>query len=121
MLTRRGFFGSSAAFLAASGFGSVEALLGGRPDLKFGVLSDIHIGSRDSTETFRKALRYFRDRGVDAVMICGDLANYGLAKAWEECFREQYSPVYMKNVKGRNSLGGAGKPITTGWVRIPKE
>lgn len=178
-LTRRGFLGSAAAFMAVRGFGSVETLLGGRPELSFGVLSDIHIGSRDSTGTFRKALRYYRDRGVDAVMICGDLANYGLlsqlkevanawydvfpgdrgadgrhvekvfiygnhdadglgfygnpgtaqflmhspgrtprelqaegiagyghARAWEECFHEQYSPVYMKNVKGYWFIGG---------------
>ena len=178
-MTRRGFLGSAAAFAAVRGFASVEALLGGRPELRFGVLSDIHITTRESTETFRKALRYYREQKVDAVMICGDLAHYGLlsqlkevadawydvfpgdkgadgqhvekvfiygnhdgdglgfygnpgtaqylmhapgrtprelqaegiahyghAKAWEECFHEKYSPVYMKNVKGYWFVGG---------------
>ena len=153
------------------------SMLGSKPNLKFGVLSDIHITDWASTEIFRKTLRYFRDQGVDAVMIAGDLADHGilpqlenvakawyetfpddrgldgrkveklfvygnhdpeginyrdpamdkayeamhltyeeakkltlpslgLGKCWEQCFHEAYSPIYIKNVKGYDFIGG---------------
>ena len=58
------------------------------PDLRIGALSDIHLchdregflekpASR-SQERFIKALEYFRDRHVDAVLVAGDLTNSGL-------------------------------------------
>lgn len=43
--------------------------------LKFGVITDVHISS--STTYFKHALEYFRDQSVDAVMICGDIADHG--------------------------------------------
>ena len=69
-----------------------------KPDLLIGVLSDIHIqlppaGSAVTVDRFRHALEYFRDRGVDGVLVAGDLANAGLetelaavAKTWFEVF-----------------------------------
>ena len=54
----------------------------GKERLKVGILSDIHIKlggpkAPKTHELFEKALRYFRSRGVDAVLIAGDLADYG--------------------------------------------
>ena len=43
------------------------------PLLRFGVASDLHATDWASAETFRRALRWFRDQGVDAVMVPGDL------------------------------------------------
>ena len=175
--SRRSFLGG-AACLGLAGCVSPGGLFAGdRPNLRFGVLSDIHVTDWASTEVFRKALRYFRDRGVDAVMIAGDLADHGLlpqlenvagawyevfpddrgpdgrkveklfiygnhdpeglsyrdapmerafkamhltyaeaekltltalglGKCWEKCFHEAYSPIYVKNVRGYDFIGG---------------
>jgi len=75
----------------------------GSPDLRIGVLSDIHLSydangflKKPTSRTqanFIKALEYFRDRHVDAVLVAGDLANSGLlpelelvADAWKKVF-----------------------------------
>ena len=93
--TRRQFFGGITALLATSSARSYAAATGvGEPNLRFGVLSDIHIsplgymerflgGDRRShrlreTDLFEKALRYFDERGADGVLIAGDLADWGL-------------------------------------------
>ena len=72
---------------------SPGSMIGAKPNLKFGVLSDIHITDWASTDVFRKTLGYFRSQDVDAVMIAGDLADHGIlpqlecvAKAWYEVF-----------------------------------
>ena len=70
-----------------------------RPNLSFGVLNDIHITDRASTEVFRKTLAFFRDQKVDAVMIVGDMADHGLvcqlqnvADAWYDVFPDDRAP-----------------------------
>ncbi len=69
------------------------------PLLRFGVVSDLHITDWTSTETFRRALRWFRDRGVDAVMVAGDLTDHGIlpqleniARSWKEIFPNDCAP-----------------------------
>ena len=64
-----------------------------RPDLTLGVISDTHIGTLASAVTLERTLSFFRDRKVDAVMICGDLSDWGLlsglkyiAETWEKVF-----------------------------------
>lgn len=104
-MTRRDFLSRTAAFAAfpalAAGDGGVR--------LKLGVLSDIHVGGeypKDWNEfmhfnvmTFQRALRHFRDEGVDGVVIAGDLADYGMiyemeavAKAWFSVFPDDRLP-----------------------------
>jgi len=90
--SRRSFLGGMAC-LGVAGCVAPGSLSKGKPNLKFGVLSDIHITDWASTDVFRKTLRYFRDQDVDAVMIAGDLADHGIlpqlenvAKAWFEVF-----------------------------------
>jgi len=95
-VSRRNFLiGSSAcAAQALTGCALGTGLgMGSRPNLKFGVLSDIHITDWDSTAVLRKTFRYFRDQDVDAVLIAGDMADHGLlpqlenvAKAWFSVF-----------------------------------
>jgi len=65
----------------------------GAPNLRIGILSDIHITTPESADTFRHALEYFRDRKVDGVLIAGDMADHGLeseleivGKTWFEVF-----------------------------------
>ena len=50
----------------------------GTPELKFGVVSDIHVTTPKSCALFEKALRQFKRRGVDAVMVPGDITDWGL-------------------------------------------
>lgn len=93
IISRRSFLVGATAFSLAGCMNGRSGPLAGRPKLKIGVLSDIHITDWASTEVFRKTLRYYRDAGVDAVLIAGDLADHGLqpqlenvARAWYEVF-----------------------------------
>ncbi len=89
-LSRRGFLGEGAAFLVS---GCRTSRWFGSPELCFGVVSDTHITTPRSTRLFRKAPEYFKSRGVDAVMIPGDITDWGLkssyqytAEAWRDVF-----------------------------------
>lgn len=102
MLTRRFFIGGAASlgafggcrfFRASSSFGS-----GDTPRLRFGVVSDVHVVWGDN-KTLISTLEYFRDRGADAVMICGDIVDLGMvgdleavAAAWEKVFPSNRAP-----------------------------
>ena len=105
-ISRRFFIGGAASFGAFGGcrfFECHDFRAGGTPNLKFGVVSDIHIKYGDPTgkeekgwgsnATFRHTLEWFRDQGVDAVMIAGDMADNGMddhilavADAWYSVF-----------------------------------
>ncbi|MDO5316995.1 MAG: metallophosphoesterase [bacterium] len=111
-LSRRGFIGGAASFLALCQ-GRVfaakpGAFTGGTPSLTFGVLSDVHIclaaGGKAlkkgfETGTLVKAFAWFRDNGADAVVIAGDMAHSGLvgelkavADAWFQVFPDDKAP-----------------------------
>ena len=88
--TRRGFLGGIASVGALSGCNSL-GVFGGDAQLRLGVVSDIHMTTPESCEKFRRALAYFRHRGADAVVVAGDLADWGLLSglkfvkaAWDE-------------------------------------
>jgi predicted phosphodiesterase len=68
--------------------------------LRLGILSDIHISRPEliaidpyakaclkTGEVFERALRRFRRRGVDAIVIAGDLTEFGLISELEEVSR----------------------------------
>ena len=87
---RRGFLKGAAAFASMRASSLFAA---SRPALTLGVISDTHITDRESTLVLERTLRFFRDRKVDAVMICGDISDYGLlsglkyvAETWEKVF-----------------------------------
>ena len=112
-IARKGFLKGSLSLL---GF---AALRGGRifaappgwkpgktPRLVFGVLSDTHFRCDNewrsgvkSNKFFVAALEYFRERNVDAVVHCGDMADRGLveelqlhADAWNSVFPQNKAP-----------------------------
>lgn len=66
------------------------------PNLRFGVLSDIHVqGFPEGTTYFRKALEWFDQQKVDAVAVSGDLTDYcmlveldKLSSTWFEVFKD---------------------------------
>ena len=88
--TRREFFVGMLASAGVSGCAGLAGA-GAAPRLRFGVVSDIHVTTPESTDRFRAALRYFRSRGADAVVVAGDLSDWGLksglryvADAWRD-------------------------------------
>ncbi len=71
----------------------------GTPRLKVGVLSDIHVRDEGTQKFFVKALEWYREQGVDAVVVAGDMADYGLvselqlvADAWFKVFPDNKTP-----------------------------
>lgn len=65
---------------------------GGKPNLVFGVVSDMHLKTSHSgkglgrswpTKYLESALKYFRDANVDAVVHCGDMAHRGQVREME--------------------------------------
>ncbi len=112
-ITRRNFFvGGCAGALGAFGGNRFFATAGfkavGRPNVRFGVVSDIHItkvGAAEKMEgwgnnlTFRHTLEWFRSQNVDAVLIAGDMADQGMveqmeavAQAWYAVFPDDKYP-----------------------------
>ena len=92
-MNRRDFLLSSGAAFLVSGCRTGE--LFGAPDLKFGVVSDIHVTTPKSCRMFERALRQFKRRGVDAVVVPGDLTDWGIKtsleyvkKTWDRVFAE---------------------------------
>ena len=92
-ISRRFFIGGGAAFGAFSGCRFLCAPAGFKagetPRLRFGVVSDIHIlrvGANEKMEggannlTFKHTLEWFREQGVDAVAIAGDMADKGMGE-----------------------------------------
>ena len=100
--SRRWFIGGMASFGAFGGcrFFSGRGFASGTPNLRFGVVSDIHItkvGEGEKMEawgnnlTFRHALEWFRDQNVDAVMIAGDMADNGMVEQMEAVAQAWYA------------------------------
>jgi len=77
LASRREFLWSIAALGAVGGCRTL-GLAGDGALLRLGVISDIHVTTPESTAKFRHALAWFRRRGVDAVAVAGDLADWGL-------------------------------------------
>jgi hypothetical protein len=66
-----------------------------RPELRFGLISDVHFSPKKGVadKRFREALEWFRSKEVDAIVCTGDLTNCGmqpelenLACVWTEVF-----------------------------------
>ena len=115
--------GGGRAFAAPSGLFSQ-----GTPNLTFGILTDIHLKqsgtSFNGQAMFRKALEWFRDQGVDAVAVCGDMADTGMlaelqavAQTWSDVFPNDAAPdgrhVERLFIYGNHDYGGT----STGSIR----
>lgn len=102
-LSRRDFLGGfiSLGMLGGCAFSAPRGMFSSNtPNIRFGLISDVHVSMKDvdgkwanDTRKFVHALKWFRERGVDAVVNAGDLANYGMveemqamADAWDEVF-----------------------------------
>ena len=128
-ISRRWFIGGAASFGALGGcrFFSGSGFASGTPRLRFGVVSDIHLKRRsapgESEEsannelTFVRTLEWFRDQGVDGVVVAGDMADQGtieqlelVAEAWNRVFPGDRAPdgrkVERLFVYGNHDMGG---------------
>ena len=94
MESRRGFIASLAASAGAAAFAGKTP---SGPNLKVGILSDIHLSqpekhqSQGAIDTFKRVLEFYKKERVDAVLIAGDLTNGGtmtemrvVVAAWNE-------------------------------------
>lgn len=75
------------------------------PELRFGVVSDIHVTTPESAALFEASLRYFRSRDVDAMMVPGDVTDWGTKQSL------QYVADAWNRVFPREPAGG-GKTVT---------
>lgn len=115
---RRAFLRGGSAFLVAAGTGFKMFGVGKALRLKFGVLSDIHIREKPkSCDLLEKAFTRFKKSNVDAVVIAGDLADYGfvqellmVGETWRKVFpdnrREDGGVVEKVFVTGNHDLDG---------------
>ncbi len=103
VVPRRGFLKGAAAF-SAFGAPRLFGMDGGKPALTFGVISDTHITDKASTMVLERTLKYFRDCKVDAVMICGDISDYGLLSGLKYV-AETWSKVFPRD------RGADGRPV----------
>ena len=101
-MTRRSFVAAGAAFAGGCCVGLEQThgeACSTSPKLKVGILSDIHVTRRENAGTFEKALCWFRDQGVDGVLITGDLGTKGtiaeievVAETWYRVFPDDKAP-----------------------------
>ena len=129
-VSRRWFIGGLASWGAFGGsrvFGALPGTFsGGTPKLRFGVISDVHIRVNPKgpgftngydTATLEHALTWYRDQGVDAVAVVGDIADRGIveemeafAATWFKVFPNDRAPdgrrVERIVVYGNHDWGG---------------
>ena len=111
-VSRRWFIGGLASFGAFGGNSILRAepgkYSGGAAKLKFGVISDVHLRVNPKgpglaegydTETLERTLAWYRDNGVDAVAVVGDIADRGIveemeafAATWFKVFPDDRAP-----------------------------
>ena len=90
-ISRRGFIGGASAFFVAGC--RTGGWLSGTPRLKLGVISDTHVTTKASCAMTEKAFRYFRSRGADAVVVPGDLTDWGTRSSLEY-FKAAWDAVF---------------------------
>lgn len=111
-VSRRWFIGGLASFGAFGGCRMFRAesgkYSGGVANLKFGVISDVHLRVNSNgpglaagydVMTLEHTLAWYRDQGVDAVAVVGDIADRGVveemeafAAAWFKVFPDDRAP-----------------------------
>lgn len=92
MLTRREFvkIGTATAFCCGG-----CRCMGKGGDVRFGVISDTHVTGRESIAELARAFAFLRERGIDAVIHCGDLTDFGYVEqleAFAAAWRKEMPP-----------------------------
>ncbi len=106
-LTRKNFLIGSmatAALGARQMFAATPGSVTGTPRLKVGVVSDTHLDC-NTRWWFHSALKWYRDQKIDALIIAGDMTNYG--NFYELLYTEQIWNSVFPDSKGID-----GRPVT---------
>ena len=113
-IDRRLFLKGAASLAAAGGFVPrlaaepyppyLNSSKGASPRLVVGIISDTHVGVPAHTAVLERTFRFFRDRKVDAVMNCGDIADFGLLSGLK-----YYAETFEKVFPG--GKGAEGRPV----------
>lgn len=100
-MDRRQFIGGTAAFLAAHGLWAAD-----RPRLRIGIVSDVHLATRDRefpcARRLEDVLRRFDVLGADGVLACGDLTDFGTEESLE-----MFGAIWRKAFPGNRRSDGA--------------
>lgn len=114
-MTRREFIGTlgSATLVAGCELEDVERLVDdARTEIRLGVLAQTEIGWKESTGRLKKAFEFYRQEGVDAVVIAGGATANGhqnqlevLRAAWTGVFGRT-DKVRLILDEGRHEVGG---------------
>lgn len=117
MMTRKSFLCGAAAFAAVRPWRVFAAtgaarpitldIAGATPDLRFGVVSDVHVREAAGlygTEALVKAFTWFRDQGADGIVIAGDMADHGLVSQLQ-CVADAWNRVFP------DGRGLGGRPV----------
>ncbi len=108
-ITRRHLLGGAGALLGgfALPLGGVAALIDEEPRLKFGVISDVHIGGRkEAPQRLETALRALRRRDVDAILCAGDVAHSGRISQMEA-----FAAIWQRVYPGGRAADGRKVPL----------
>ena len=118
-MNRRSFISSAASIAGLFGAKGLHATARSiAPRARFGVLSDVHITTDPgSCDLFEHALRTFDKRKCDGVLLCGDIADYGLSDelkaagdTWFKVFpggkRSDGEPIEPLFIYGDHDMGG---------------
>ena len=102
---RRDFLKGIAATAAFSPFGGMKLFAadgddGKTPNLRFGVVSDVHITVAHNVETWEKTIQWFKEQDVDAVLVAGDIADRGLLSELKD-FSDSWYKIFPDD-KGLN-------------------
>ena len=101
-MQRRSFLGAAGAFAAAlpKVGAAAQSIKLGKEQMRFGVLSDIHVRITGVKPYLEKALRKLDSWKVDGILACGDLADFGLeqelqllADTWFKVFPDGKSTI----------------------------
>ncbi len=127
-INRRAFLHGVAATAGVAGVSSCIAAKLGEPNLRLGILSDVHITKPGSEVYFIKALEWFRERDVDGVIIAGDITDHGFHSQFQ-IVSDSWYKVFPGD-KGKNNrhvekvfVNGNHDVIghTYGWTKKTKE
>ena len=124
-MTRREFVGAAA--LAAAGTGlKTMAAAAGAPNLRVGIMSDVHCHHSEAVRRFHRGLEVLRDEQVDAVLLAGDLFTTGTIKeledvagAWFDVFPDDRRPDGAK--VERLFVTGNHDEVDWDWKRFGNE
>lgn len=113
MIRRRDFIFGSSAFAGQIALFGCRTSARREPGVRFGILSDTHVTGPECAAELRRALKFFREADVDAVLHCGDVTDLGYLRELE-VFKAVWNGIMLQSVRfiaamGNRDLSDTGK------------